>query len=93
MRAKWMLHTREVKRACLRRISWWRWCSSSAFSEANRGASAGGAALYPRRASTELPRRLAALAGEQLRARTHARGAARAAAALDRGPVILIGSL
>jgi len=29
----------------------------------------------------------------RLRACTHARGAARAAAALDRGPVILIGSL
>jgi hypothetical protein len=32
-------------------------------------------------------------AGKQLRACTHARGAARAAAALDRGLVILIGSL
>jgi len=32
-------------------------------------------------------------AGKQLRACTHARGAACAAAALDRGPVILIGSL
>ena len=32
-------------------------------------------------------------AGRKLRARTHARGAARAAATLDRGAVISIGSL
>ena len=93
MRTKRMLHTKEVKRMCLRRISRWRGCSSSALSEANGGASAGGAALYPHRASTEVPRRLATQAGKQLRALTHAHGAVRAAAALDRGAVIPIGSL
>jgi len=39
------------------------------------------------------PRSLVTQAGRQLRARTRARGAARAAAVLDRGLVILIGSL
>jgi hypothetical protein len=39
------------------------------------------------------PRRLATQASRQLRARTGARGAARTAAALDREPVIPIGSL
>ena len=39
------------------------------------------------------PRRLATQAGKQLRALTHACGTARAAAALDMGAVIPIGSL
>ena len=87
-RAKWVLHTGKMKRACLRRILQWRGRSSSAFLEANGGASAGGTALYPRRASAELPRRLAALAASScVLARAHA------AAALDREPVILIKSL
>jgi len=44
-------------------------------------------------ASPGRPRSPVTQAGRQLRACTHARGAARAAAALDRGLVILIGSL
>ena len=91
--AEMVVHSGALERDQGRRISQWRGCSSSAFSEANGGASAGGAALYPRRARTGLPRRLVALAGKQLRACTHACGATCAAAALDRGPVILIGSL
>ena len=79
-----MLHTGKMKRACLRRISRWHGRSSSEFLEANGGASADGTALYPRRASAELPRRLAVLAASScVLARAHA------AAALDKGLVIL----
>jgi len=55
--------------------------------------SAGGEASIANGGDAQLPRRVAILAGKQLHARTHARGAARAAAALDRGAMIPIGSL
>jgi len=58
-----------------------------------KSASAGGVPFIANGGDAELPRRLATQAGKQLRARTHARGAARAAAALDRGAVIPIRSL
>ena len=65
---------------------------SSALDGKTRGAVHAGA-QGEEEANPGRPRRLAALAGKQLRACTHACGAACAAAALDRGPVILIGSL
>jgi len=54
--------------------------------------SADGVTYIANGGDAQLPRHLATLAGKQLRARTHARGAARAAVALDRGAVIPIGS-
>jgi len=50
-----------------------------------RSASADEVAFIVSGGDAELPRRLATQAGRQLRARTHARSAARAATALDRG--------
>ena len=58
-----------------------------------KSVSAGGVAFIASGGDAELPRRLATQAGRQLRARKHARGAERAAAALDRGAMIPIGSL
>ena len=59
----------------------------------NRSVSAGGEAYIANVGDAQLPRHLAILAGKLLRALTHARGAARAAATLDRGAMIPIGSL
>jgi len=67
--------------------------SSASGAKERKSASAGGVTYITNGGDAKLPRRLATLAGKQLRARTHARGAARAAAALDRGAVIPIGSL
>jgi len=61
--------------------------------EKETSVSAGGVTYITNGGNAQLPRRLATLAGKQLRARMHARGAARAAAALDRGAVIPIRSL
>jgi len=61
--------------------------------EKETSASSGGGVFIVNGGDAVPPRRLATRAGKQLRALTHARGAARAAAALDRGAMIPIGSL
>ena len=67
--------------------------SSASGAKERKSVSASGVTYITNGGDSKLPRRLATQAGKQLRARTDTRGAARAAAALDRGAVIPIGSL
>ena len=66
----------------------WRSAARSSASGARKGTSApsSGKAFIAKGGDAVPPRRLATQAGKQLRALTHAGGAARAAAALDRAP-------
>ena len=67
--------------------------SSASGAREETSASSGGGVFIAKGGDAVPPRRLATQAGKQLRALTLARGAARAAAALDRGVVVPIGSL
>ena len=67
--------------------------SSASGAKERKSASAGGVTYIANEGDAKLPRRLVTQAGKQLRARTHARGAARVAAVLDRGTGIPIGPL